>query len=77
MCDVIETWHVLAPAAIMRNPSPPTIPHGSLPLNKVMSVCTYPEAKQDSTGTDDGIPMYILNQWAMGWGEHTGTQRKK
>jgi hypothetical protein len=29
MCDVIETWHVLAPAAIMRNPSQPTIPHGA------------------------------------------------
>ena len=66
----------------MPNPSQPTIPHGALrlPRNKITSAWphTYAEAKSDSSkGKGDGSPKYILNQWAMGWGEHIGTERKK
>ena len=74
---VVDTWRILSPAAVMLNPCNLTIPHGALPKSKRVSAQVYPEAKQDSApGKGDGSPMYVVNQWAMNWGQHSAADRR-
>ena len=65
---VIDTWRILGPAPIIRNPVHPTIPHGTLPKSQAQRKREYPDAKEDSKNGGDGSPQWIVNMWAMMWG---------
>jgi len=45
---VIDTWRILGPAPMIRNPVQPTIPHGALPKSQAQRKREYPDAKEDS-----------------------------
>jgi hypothetical protein len=73
---VIDTWRILGPAPIIRNPVHPTIPHGTLPKSQAQRKREYPDAKEDSKNGGDGSPQWIVNMWAMMWGSKRPTPGK-
>ena len=73
---VIDTWRILGPAPIIRNPVHPTIPHGTLPKSQAQRKRENPDAKEDSKNGGDGSPQWIVNMWAMMWGSKRPTPGK-
>jgi len=66
---VIDTWRILGPAQIIRNPVHPTIPFGTLPTSQAARQRQYPSAKSDSApDRHDGSPQWIVNMWSLMWG---------
>jgi len=73
---VIDTWHILGTAPIIRNPVHPTISHGTLPKSQAQRKREYPEAKEDSKNRGDSSPQWIVNMWAIMWGSKWPTSGK-
>jgi len=71
---VIDTWRILGPAPMIRNPVHPSIPHGVLPQSLSVRARNFSHAKEDSkAGRGDVSSQWIVNMWALMWGSHKPT----
>ena len=66
---VIDAWHILGPAPIMRNAVHPTFSYRTLPNSAQKHKRECPSVTEDSKPDKrDGSPQWIVNTWAMMWG---------
>ena len=71
---VMNTWRILGPAPMIRNPVHPLTPHGVLPQSLSVRARKISHAKEDSkAGRGDVSSQWIVNMWALMWGSHKPT----